>query len=167
MNREDRIERRATAVAQRSNWTFERRRADRRATFVVVVRNRRLGRDRRLGNDRRKLTGSGYSGLSAGRTPITSWLTRRLPDDFIERSGEAVVRIWEIVGEHWRCYDRTSQAELVQALLPLLKDLTESRSVVTENHRERCEVEIVNWLSTHSPDGQPSMADPQHLRKAV
>jgi len=145
------FDRRAPSLARGRNWSFDRRRGDRRVIEVRVTKERRSGVERRSGHERRRDDDPKLQGASSSQTPITTWLTRRLPDDFLARSGDAAERIWGIVGKHWPRYEMSSQAELVRALTPVLRDLLNSGQMVTEEHRKRCEMEIVSWLSRHSP----------------
>jgi hypothetical protein len=75
------------------------------------------------------------------------WCARRIPDDFITRSGEAPGRISEVVKENWWCHDRESRTKLAQALVPILKDLLRPGTEVTDEHRDLCEGVVFAWLT--------------------
>jgi len=76
-----------------------------------------------------------------------TWYARRLPDDFITRSGEAAVRISEVVKENWWGYKPESRMKLVQALVPILKDLLQPGTNVTDEHRDLCEGVVYAWFA--------------------
>jgi hypothetical protein len=147
---DSRSERRDAPLDMMSNWLLERRRADRRAVDIGAGTPGHTG-DRRAGPDRRRNAYPRVGDLATGRTPITTWLARRLPDDFLLRDGDVAGRIGDVVSQNWPRYDRTARAELVNALSPMLGDLLDRGGAVTQGHRERCEIEIVAWLSRHSP----------------
>ncbi len=165
--RQENDDRRAVSLELRSNWSFERRRSDRRVVNIAVAKDRRSGGDRRTGADRRRRSHTGIGGRPGSSTPITTWLTRRFPDDFLSRSGDVSERIQELVLEHWPSYEMASQAELITALIPILSDLLEDGSHVTENHRDRCEREIVSWLSRHSPKAATRGDSAPAMRQAI
>ena len=75
------------------------------------------------------------------------WYARRLPDDFITRSGEAPSRISEVVKENWWDQNAESRTKLVQALVPILKDLLQPDAKVTDQHRDLCEGIVYAWFA--------------------
>ena len=75
------------------------------------------------------------------------WYARRLPDDFITRDGAATTRLNEVVKENWWGHDDTDRAQLVEALLPILSDLLEPGTSVTDEHRDLCEGIVDAWLT--------------------
>jgi hypothetical protein len=75
------------------------------------------------------------------------WYARRLPDDFIVRSGEAPSRLTEVVKENWWGHNSEARSKLVQALVPILNDLLQPDSAVTDEHRDLCEGVVYTWLA--------------------
>ncbi len=77
------------------------------------------------------------------------WYARRLPDDFIARTGEGARRLHDVVKENWWGHDHDDRTQLVEALLPILSDLLQSGACVTDEHRDLCEGIVDAWL-THA-----------------
>jgi hypothetical protein len=76
------------------------------------------------------------------------WCARRLPDDYIARTGGPLSRISKIVTENWWECDRVDLARLAGLLLPILQPLTGADGKVTDELRDRC-VEVVDqWLAS-------------------
>jgi len=75
------------------------------------------------------------------------WYARRLPDDFISRSGEGTVRLREVINENWWGHECDERAQLVDALLPILADLLRPDARVTDEHRDLCEGIVDAWLT--------------------
>ncbi len=98
--------------------------------------DRRLGLDRRAGVDRRR--------------DHDRAIARRLPDEFAQAGGGAVDRITGLISRHWMYRSGTERADLAAVLLPVLEDLVESRTPVTDQHRDRCETMVVRWLGSES-----------------
>jgi hypothetical protein len=75
------------------------------------------------------------------------WCARRLPDDFIARTGDPMSRISTLVRENWWEYDGVDRARLTEMLLPILQPLTDAEGEVPDEFRDRC-VEVVDqWLA--------------------
>ncbi|UCG89137.1 MAG: hypothetical protein JSW71_11605 [Gemmatimonadota bacterium] len=73
---------------------------------------------------------------------------RQLPDRFVKFPiGEAKTRITELVSQYWMSYDAWARAQLVEALLPLLKPLLESGAVVSDQERDLCEGIVASWVA--------------------
>ncbi len=75
------------------------------------------------------------------------WYARRVPDDFIARSGDKEERLDTIVSENWWVHDKAHRDELVEALVTVLEDLLQPGAEVTEAHRDTCEGVVSCWLS--------------------
>ena len=69
-------------------------------------------------------------------------MARRLPDDFLQASGDPVERVVDLVNRHWGSYEAKQCTELAQALVAILEELS-----VTDGHRNFCEEVVVGWLS--------------------
>ncbi|UCG87523.1 MAG: hypothetical protein JSW71_02970 [Gemmatimonadota bacterium] len=69
-----------------------------------------------------------------------------LPDEFAQAGGGAVDRITGLVNRHWLYRSGTDRADLAALLLPVLEDLVESRTPVTDQHRDRCEAIVLQWV---------------------
>jgi hypothetical protein len=74
------------------------------------------------------------------------WYARRLPDDFVSRSGDGAARLHDVVRENWWGHDGNQRARLVRALLPILSDLLHPGARVTDEHRDLCEGIVDAWL---------------------
>jgi hypothetical protein len=70
----------------------------------------------------------------------------RLPDEFLELSGNSLTRAVELVTRHWGTYDQNRRAQLAEALLPLFDNLLESRTAVTDDLRSLCEGLVSGWI---------------------
>jgi hypothetical protein len=75
------------------------------------------------------------------------WYARRIPDDFLARSGEERARLAQIVRENWWAYDEDEQSRLIESLLPLLLELAQPGACVTDQHRDGCERTVAQWLA--------------------
>jgi hypothetical protein len=81
------------------------------------------------------------------------WCARRLPDDFIARTGDSLSRTSSIVKENWWEYDDVELTRLTELLLPILQPLTAPEGEVLDELRARC-VEVVElWLAEMSSHG--------------
>lgn len=75
------------------------------------------------------------------------WYARRLPDDFLARSGDTVSRLSKIVTENWWGHDGAELTLLVRLLLPVLEPLKGGDTGISDELREQC-VELVDqWLA--------------------
>ncbi len=74
------------------------------------------------------------------------WYARRLPDDFVARSGDAMLRLSTIVVENWWGYDDADLTQLVRLLLPLLQPLADSEVTVSDELRDKCVALVDGWL---------------------
>ena len=72
---------------------------------------------------------------------------KRLPDDFVARSGDTFSRISQIVTEHWWEQDGIALSQLIEALMPVLDSLTKPGKVVHDGHRDRCLEVVENWFA--------------------
>lgn len=97
--------------------------ADRRAPV-----ERRAGSDRRRDRDRE--------------------IARALPDEFAQIGGEAEHRAAGLVNRHWPERDAAARQALCQRLLPILQDLLAPGVPVTDDHRGRCEEEVLRWTES-------------------
>ena len=79
--------------------------------------------------------------------PEDRWYAKRLPDDFVTRSGDALSRIKEIVNENWWDYDSASLTHLVEVLLPVLEPLETGGERVLDEHRQKCIKVVEEWLA--------------------
>ena len=162
-------EQKDATISGRRRWTVgpvDRRRRERRVKVIKVDFDRRSGKDRRSLDDRRRGLGRRPCEAVGSRVPITSWLAQRVPDDFLRKSGDTITRIKDIVCCHWGRYEHSAQAELVHALTPILDDLTGTDGHLSDIHRERCEREILSWLSRHSPTPRCSKPTLNKLKRA-
>ena len=75
------------------------------------------------------------------------WYAKRLPDDFVARSGDAFSRITQIVNENWWEYDGVSLTHLVEALLPVLEPLETGSEKVLDEYRRKCVEVVEEWLA--------------------
>jgi hypothetical protein len=71
---------------------------------------------------------------------------RGIPDEFLQLAGDPRDRVISIVTQHWDGYDATAQAELAQALLPVLVDLDNQAEDAIGPHRGLCEAVVATWL---------------------
>ena len=71
---------------------------------------------------------------------------RRLPEEYLSRSGEPEDRLIELINCHWGGYDAIARAQLAQALLPLLLDMTSRRDADVELYQGLCEGVVATWL---------------------
>ena len=97
--------------------------------------DRRSGRDRRGGRDRRHVSDREWA--------------KRLPDDFAQAGGAALDRIVGLVSRYWLHYDAPVRRELTQALLPILEELLQPGTAVTDRHRRLCEEVVLDWAARH------------------
>jgi hypothetical protein len=75
------------------------------------------------------------------------WFARRLPDDFLGKSGDAITRIRTVVTENWWAYQEGELSELAEALLPVLDGLTNPGAQVADDHRLQCEEVVEQWFA--------------------
>jgi hypothetical protein len=101
---------------------------------------RRQGPERRLGVERR-------TGIDRRRDRDRA-IARTLPDEFAQAGGGAVDRITGLVNRHWLHRSGRERADLAAVLLPVLENLAESRTPVTDQHRDRCEAIVVRWIAS-------------------
>jgi len=76
-----------------------------------------------------------------------TWYAKRLPDDFVERSGDAFSRITEIVNENWWQHEGVALTRLVEALLPVLEPLENGAERVLDKYRGKCVDVVERWLA--------------------
>jgi len=74
------------------------------------------------------------------------WLARRLPDDYLARSGDSLMRIETIVAENWWGYDGAAMLGLVERLLPILQQVG-AQEDVDDAIRDCCERAVAKWLA--------------------
>ena len=75
------------------------------------------------------------------------WYARRLPDDFVSRSGDALSRLSRIVTENWWGHDGAQLTQLIGSLLPILQPFKDARGEIPDEVRTQC-VELVDeWLA--------------------
>ncbi len=74
------------------------------------------------------------------------WYARRLPVDFITRSGDSFTRVSAIVTENWWQYEGSARTELIELLLPVL-DRVKSNADITEELRSECERTVATWIT--------------------
>lgn len=72
---------------------------------------------------------------------------RRLPDEFLRLAGTPAGRINKLVRRYWPQAAAPARAELIQALLLVLRPLLEPGAAVTDQKRQTCEDIVVSWLS--------------------
>ncbi|UCG88597.1 MAG: hypothetical protein JSW71_08675 [Gemmatimonadota bacterium] len=73
---------------------------------------------------------------------------RQLPDRFLKSPiAGAEARVIELVSQYWMSYDAAARAELVEALLPLLKPLLKADAVVGDQKRDACEYVVAIWVA--------------------
>jgi len=93
---------------------------------------RRSQPDRRAGRDRRR--------------DCEREIARQLPDEFAQAGGDPAHRIAGLVNRHWPHEELPARSELTQQLLPILQDLLAPGTPVTDEHRERCESAVLDWV---------------------
>jgi hypothetical protein len=93
---------------------------------------RRQTEDRRVGVDRRK--------------HVDRQIARRLPDEFAQAGGGAPQRITGLVNRHWAHRSDSEREHLSEALLPILEGLLAPGTPVTDQHRDRCEQVVADWV---------------------
>ncbi|UCG88217.1 MAG: hypothetical protein JSW71_06640 [Gemmatimonadota bacterium] len=76
-----------------------------------------------------------------------TWYAKRLPDDFIGRSGDAFSRITQIVNENWWQHEGVALTRLVEALLPVLEPLENGGERVLDKYRGKCVDVVEKWLA--------------------
>jgi hypothetical protein len=84
-------------------------------------------------------------------TTEDEWYARRLPDDFVARSGDALLRLSKIVKENWWGYNGVDLARLMELLLPVLQPLTGADGEVSDDVRDRCVGLVGEWLAERRP----------------
>jgi hypothetical protein len=72
---------------------------------------------------------------------------KRLPDDFVARSGDTFARISQIVTEQWWEQDGIALSHLIEALMPVLEPLAIPGEAVHDGHRDRCVEVVKNWFA--------------------
>ncbi len=75
------------------------------------------------------------------------WFAKRLPDDFVARSGDTFSRISQIVRENWWEHDGIALTRLIEALTPVLEPLAETTAEVLDEHRDRCIEVVEQWFA--------------------
>jgi hypothetical protein len=71
---------------------------------------------------------------------------QRLPDEFLELSGDSLTRIVELVTLHWGAYDENRRAQLAEALFPILDRLLRPEAQITDETRDLCEGLVAAWI---------------------
>ena len=74
------------------------------------------------------------------------WYAKRLPDDFVARSGDTFSRISQIVTENWWEHDGLALTQLIKALTPVLEPLAEKAEALDE-HRDQCVEVVERWFA--------------------
>jgi hypothetical protein len=93
---------------------------------------RRQPEDRRVGVDRRR--------------HLDRQIAQRLPDEFAQAGGGAIDRITGLINRHWAHRSGSDRADLAEALLPILGELLEPGTPVTDEHRHCCEQVVTDWV---------------------
>ncbi len=133
----------------------ERRHGERRGGSQVVAEERRRGGDRRGqvrrgGLLRRRIADRrGEYGRRARRelSDDDRQQARRLPEEFLARSGTPAERIADVVHRLWTDCPAAVRTGIAEGVLPLLKPLAQDRGAVTEQLRERCAEVVARWLA--------------------
>ena len=73
-------------------------------------------------------------------------IASRLPDEFLQESGEPLDRVILLVNRHWQDLDYSARADLVQALLPIMLDMLAVGEITTAVHQRLCEAVVAVWL---------------------
>jgi len=74
-------------------------------------------------------------------------LARTLPEEFLRGRGEPEDLLIDLINRHWGGgFDAIARAQLAQALLPLLLDMTNRRDAEMDVYRGLCEGVVATWL---------------------
>jgi hypothetical protein len=79
--------------------------------------------------------------------PDDRWYARRLPDDFVARTGDSHSRVLAIVTENWWGYESRALTRLIERLVPILEKLG-SVGDVDDEVRGRCVEAVSGWLAS-------------------
>jgi len=85
-------------------------------------------------------------------TTEDSWYARRVPDDFVTRSGDVFSRLSKIVTENWWQYSGADLSRLMELLLPVLEPLVGPHAEVSDELREQCVDLVDQWLAERLAD---------------